>query len=313
MFFGSMRSLVRRYGDVKLYLTEIHLSRDSDPDRLFIFLTEYSTEMEATISAILKRKKLNRGDVTFYYVTLTSGSNCLLFIDHRRGNHYMYCSSNTYLKLTEQLHKHRHSAAIYTAAALAPAAETIQRKIIIVDSQVAAIHPSLLQLLLEAGNELILSPYYLMEIDAFIHSSSERAQTSNILESLANRYPNQFIHDMYTDDEDPRMADVSNSSDYMLSLAGQIHVTSSQIIILTLDESLARKAAIHGYRVFKPDPASHSISSLTETKPYRPAESSTASHASEGLPPRSQRKNRSVSPTRQFYRQIRTIFYQILF
>src|SRR5690554_5110674 len=102
MLFSSTRNLIRHHKENRIYVTEINYSRNDEPSHLFLFLTEYNIEIRMDISSILKKKRLRSREETMFHLKNSRGQTMLLFLDHRRGNHYIYCTAKTYKRLHEQ-------------------------------------------------------------------------------------------------------------------------------------------------------------------------------------------------------------------
>lgn len=325
MLFSSTRSLIRHYKKHRIYATEINYYRNDEPTDLILYLIEYNREIRMDISSILKKKRLRSRNETMFHLKNSRDQTMLLFLDHRRGNHYIYCNEKTYKHLLEQSQSntressnHEISYSEVATAIMAPLQPNeISNKIIILDSYVICQNPELLNKLIEK-NEIIISPYYLSEIETYVSNMTQRNKILAMIDTLYLSYMEKLHINQYAEPDQNRGLDLSNEYDYVMALANQQNVTSSQLIIMTEDDDLSMKATLQGFTVYHPlekKPSESIRPALTTTSQMKPTVVTDNSNnpQEKGLPPRSQRHRRQNLHTfNNIANNLRSFFYSII-
>lgn len=319
MVFPSSKTLIQRYKEHRLYATEVVFSRNDEPQGLFVFLPERNAEVRLTIERCLKKKPIRSRDETLYLVQLSFHESVLLMIDHVRGNDYIYCKQKTYDRICAQFDisdwtspesnafgQGQAAAARDTSIVPVPISASTQpdfrpqsysRKIVFMESSIVFHFPELAELLIER-NEIILSPYYSIDLEiagdqSLSGSAHSELVAAAMIERLKARYPEQFITDLYVDQDSHPRIELGLESDYLYALARQQNLAPSQVLFLTTDENFERRMRFLGYeayslKVLRDDvlelvPFADSTLSAEYARPPEPLSS---------LPPRSQRKNK---------------------
>ncbi|MCD1258768.1 hypothetical protein B5M42_007955 [Paenibacillus athensensis] len=264
MFFNSSKRLQKRYGELRIYTTEIQFMPDGSPGTIYLFLTEHNTEIEVHIEKIQKWTRKRSQNESMAVVQSTDGLPLLLVLDNNRGNHYVYCTHDVYNQLVSAHLSRAATGVRETAPTLektygeaAPSAAVsshspTHHKILFIDSYILTRRPELLEAWV-MNNEIVISPYYDMEIGPYVSGLMEQNRIISIVENLAARYPGRLSISMYADTNSRNLGvDLSNEQDYLLLLATQQNVTLSQITIVTASVELSRKAAIQGLAVYNP-------------------------------------------------------------
>jgi|GEM_PF-3068886 len=328
MFFNSSKRLQKQYGELRIYTTEVQFMPDGSPSKIYLFLTEHNTEIEVHIELVHKWIRKRSQNESMAVVHSAEGFPLLLVLDNNRGNHYVYCTHDVYALLV--------SAYLSRAAAgireTAPTLETTpgeavpsavvsshsptHHKILFIDSYILTRRPELLEMWIQ-NNEIVISPYYDMEIGPYVSGLMEQNRIISIVENLAARYPGRLSISMYADTNSRNLGvDLSNEQDYLLLLATQQNVTLSQITIVTASSELARKAAIQGLAVYNPlegiersaltaaDPVRHT-QEQPQLAPAQPPD------GSDMLPPRSSRHSKKKGQAQQ--RSVTASFFNWFF
>jgi hypothetical protein len=319
-FFHSSKSLLKRYGETKLYVTDIIYSRSDEPAAIYIFLPEFYTDVVLSVNAVINQKRLRSSGQTLYHINLDNGLTLLLSVDHMRGNHYVHCTHLTYL----QIINHYQSIHLPTEKQLAATNQNtlptnvvevsmndVRNKLVFVDSY-HLIHFSSEVENLANYNEIVISPYF----DFQALYNEEIVEFVNKLKRL---FPNRIITDSYADLSGGSSSgyDLSNENDYLLALATQMPLTKSQITFLVLDEGFIQRIKHQGFTIISPlesnrvKPApDNRLFDYGENfnKPIIFRTNPNTSIDTDSLPPRSS-KHRKQRNT--FYSSIRSFLYNI--
>jgi hypothetical protein len=294
MWTFSSKRMLHLYGEKRMYVTDLHYDDKRLPNTIFLFLTEYGTEIEIPIEKIqlLKRYRLRESEL--YRVVLLDGKTVLLKLDHRRGNHFVYCRLETYDQLINTYLDSREN----TASLKSPNStslhmvqlEPLKHKIILIDSELIPECVMELDSLLKE-NEIILSPYYGEWLDSHIADPSRLNEIHRDINRLESLYPHKMITDQYVDLESRRnqQLNLSDDKEYLLLLAQQLNVTASQIVILTRDEEWKITIQMQGYHaVISQFPSPTTMNQMLEDKQDNLVAFQQTLHQSL-LPPRSMR------------------------
>lgn len=268
MFFLSVKNLIQRNKDRRLYVTEVSYSRNEQPRDLYIFLTDYNTEVRCVIDRCLQKKHLRSRNETLYLLQLQNRESLLLFIDHVRGNDYILCRQSVYEHLCASIPNQARAEVVATAAELVPAMQTEQlsfdpstteHKVIFADSHTLFHYPDLIAQLLHR-NEVIISPFYETDLIAIGHEQHALEHAYTIL-SLVNKlmieFPGQLQCDLYVNPNEYPYIDPTSEHDYLYALARQQDLMPSQVIFLTADESFTTRMKSHAFDSIHYVPETH--------------------------------------------------------
>jgi hypothetical protein len=319
--FHSSKSLLKRYGEAKLYVTDIIYSRNDEPAAIYIFLPEFYTDVVLNVNAVLNCKRLRSSDQTLYHISLDSGLTLLLSIDHMRGNHYAHFTQLSYLQLINH-YKNFHqptekqsaaaSQAILLTNTLELSIHDARNKVVFVDSYHLIHFPQTVEKLAKF-NEIVINPY-------FDFQSLYYEEIVEFVSKLKRLFPNRIINDSYADLSGGLSSgyDLSNENDYLLALANQLPLTKSQIAFLVIDEEFIQNIHHRGYSIIKPEGSSsvrpapdnrlldHGESYTKQTYPR--THPNNSNDDTDSLPPRSSKHRKQSTP---FYSSIRSFLYNL--
>lgn len=285
MWMTSSQALLHRYGEKRMYVTDMQTDHRNQPAKVYVFLSEYGTETELVVEHIRTSRRIRSKDATLYVATILGNLTILLLVDYNRGNHYVYCKNDAYTRLTERLLKPAEGL-----LELAPAAETValqpddlRGKVMLVDTGILASCSQELEKWIK-HNELILSPYYTYDLENYISDPERLEDVQQEILRLTRQYTDRIITHQYADVSSDKYAgrDMTNEKDYMLVLAQQIPVPHSQIVFVTAQEDWKMSIASHGFQVCTP---AADYSGTPERQPAATVEESMPGT----LPPRSHR------------------------
>ncbi len=297
MWIKSSKRLLTVYGEIRLYVTDIAYDRNQLPYRIYLFVSHLGTEIELTVRTIIATRRMRSHKAVLHEFTSDTGLVFLLMLDNRRGNHFIYCRSDTYQQLIDRAippSTIRSSDIDNQDPTSIPARTTLdfhgmKNKIIMLDSTSIPVCYTQLEPWLKR-HEVILSPYYADRLHAVME---DQAQLQHILDAIARvsampgskLITNQFV-DVTRAPYDTR--DYSDDNTYLQALAQQLPVTVSQIVFVTGDSQWSMKWRLQGYLVIDPaglpdgltDPAG------TEHQSSYEAAANPGKLLDSGLPPR---------------------------
>ncbi|QMV41368.1 hypothetical protein [Cohnella cholangitidis] len=300
MWTFSSKRMLNAYGEKRLYVTDLDYDGKGHPNKIYIFLAEYGTEIEIAIAKIRLLKRSRESEL--YKAVQSDGQTFLLRTDLRRGNHFAYCLHDTY-KHWIDVHLHGRSnnpstdslPVVSQSVPLLPIMQ-MKRKILLIDTEM--IPKSYLHFKhWLRDNEIVLNPYYREWLDSRVGDPSLQADIHRELNSIAEHFPHKLVSDQYVDLESSRyhQRNLSDEREYLLTLAQQLQVTASQIVFLTQDEEWTLAIQAQGYQSVDLGAASPETSTsprasdpIQETIGQQSLEQQTADRQTV-LPPRSQR------------------------
>lgn len=281
MFFLSVKNLIQRNKEHRLYVTEVSYSRNEQPKDLYIFLTDYNTEVRCVIDRCLQKKHIRSRNETLYLLQLQNRESLLLFIDHVRGNDYILCRQAVYDYICSSIPYQAMSEIAATSTELVPAEQlqhlefdpvTTANKVILADSHTIFHYPDLIAQLLR-NNEVIISPYFETDIIAIGHEQHALDHAYSIL-SIINKlqieFPGQLQCDLYVDPNQYPYIDPTSETDYLYALARQQDLMPSQVIFLTADETFTTRMKSNAFDSFHYEPkASEQVSATLPPRSER--------------------------------------------
>jgi hypothetical protein len=302
--FYSPSRLIRSHHETRTYITEIQYSRNHEPVRLFLFLSEYNTEIFVVVNKVIARKNRRSHGISLLLISIDQGDTALLVLDHRRGNHYILCKQPVFKKLTHAYQE--------VAVAKAPDSEyqnniPLKKKIVFIDSQILAHHQHYVQELAANHNEIILFTYFYLELEKYL-KGADLQRALAFVDTMRTMYPGQVFIDWVISPPSPSFgyADLSEESDYMIALAKEQPVTKSQIAFFVCDEGYAIKAQHNGFMTVifpKSGPTARENELLPSTI------SDTPHHP---FPPRSAKHRKREHSLSTFRSMVKMMFYIVL-
>ena len=330
MFFSAKR-LIHRHRETRIYVTEITYSRNNEPRTIYMFIPEGDTEIEADVYSVLYKKKIRSKNQTLYHLALNKDFTLLLMVDNARGNHYVYCR----LPVLKQLF-HMNAIADEILSPRLEAAVGAERgnkkslvvneknpvrtneRLTFIDSEVLCTHPDLLAKMVKESI-VILSPYYVMELDAYTTSYAEKLTVLSRIDRLATQYPNNLLINKNSGNgymRDSKTA-TSTAHENLLAAALEYPIDKSKMTIVTNDSLFAVRAEMQGLSVKIP-PSNAVVDEMVDMLALHRKNSADSSETliakstqePGNLPPRSQR-HRKERKQKSFMSSVQAFFYSI--
>jgi hypothetical protein len=297
MWIKSSKRLLTVYGEIRLYVTDIAYDRNQLPYRIYLFVSHLGTEIELTVRNILATRRMRSHKAVLHEVSFDAGLDFLLVLDNRRGNHFIYCRSDTYQQLIDRAlppSKLRSPDIDNQDPASIPATSALdildrKNKIIMLDSAYIPVCYTELESWLK-HHEVIVSPYYADRLHAVVEDKAQLQHVLDAIERLDAMPGSKLITDQFVDVTlaPYDTSDYSDDNTYLQALAHQLPVTVSQIVFVTGDSQWSMKWRLQGFSVIDPAGLSDGLTGSADADPQSTYEAAAnpSQLLDSGLPPR---------------------------